>query len=379
MHRNWCFIAQELVFHYSMNKKELCYILIVVVMGVSLLLGFAVEVFGIDLGQAAWVAGWVSSPVALAVGFVFAMLFGKAFPDFNKTMSKKLLQYSVIGLGFGMNVDKALASGSEGMMFTIVSVFGTLALGWLFGRKLLGVDSQTSYLLSSGTAICGGSAIAAVGPIIKARAESMSVALGVVFILNAIALFVFPIIGDALSMTMKQFGMWAAIAIHDTSSVVGAGAAYDQMHPELVASQGVSALEVATTIKLTRALWIVVLALVTPFFFRKSLADAADGQSKPWYSSVPRFIVWFILAILFNTYILSNASILGDNAAAMGAQFSGAVNKLAKHLITLSLFFIGASLTRETLRSVGLRHLIQGVLLWACISCVSLAYIFWLE
>ena len=379
MHRNKYFIAQELVFHYSMNKKELCYILIVVVMGVSLLLGFAVEVFGIDLGKAAWVAGWVSSPVALAVGFVFAMLFGKAFPDFNKTMSKKLLQYSVIGLGFGMNVDKALASGSEGMMFTIVSVFGTLALGWLFGRKLLGVDSQTSYLLSSGTAICGGSAIAAVGPIIKARAESMSVALGVVFILNAIALFVFPIIGDALSMTMKQFGMWAAIAIHDTSSVVGAGAAYDQMHPELVASQGVSALEVATTIKLTRALWIVVLALVTPFFFRKSLANTADGQSKPWYSSVPRFIVWFIVAILFNTYILSNASILGDNAAAMGAQFSGAVNKLAKHLITLSLFFIGASLTRETLRSVGLRPLIQGVLLWACISCISLAYIFWLE
>ena len=265
-----------------MKKKELCYILIVAVMGVSLLLGFAVEVFGVDLGPAAWVAGWVSSPVALAIGFVFAMLFGKAFPDFNKTMSKKLLQYSVIGLGFGMNVNKALASGSEGMMFTIVSVFGTLALGWLFGRKLLGVDSQTSYLLSSGTAICGGSAIAAVGPIIKARAESMSVALGVVFILNAIALFVFPVIGDALSMTMKQFSMWAAIAIHDTSSVVGAGAAYDQMHPELVASQGVSALEVATTIKLTRALWIVVLALVTPFFFRKSLSATADGQSKPW-------------------------------------------------------------------------------------------------
>lgn len=362
-----------------MKKKEFCYVLIVAVMGVSLLLGFAVEVFGVDLGQAAWVAGWVSSPVALAIGFVFAMLFGKAFPDFNKTMSKKLLQYSVIGLGFGMNVDKALASGSEGMLFTIVSVFGTLALGWLFGRKLLGVDSQTSYLLSSGTAICGGSAIAAVGPIIKARAESMSVALGVVFILNAIALFVFPVIGDALSMTMKQFGMWAAIAIHDTSSVVGAGAAYDQMHPELVASQGVSALEVATTIKLTRALWIVVLALVTPFFFRKSLSATADGQSKPWYCSVPRFIVWFIVAILFNTYILSNASILGDNAAAMGAQFSGAVNKLAKHLITLSLFFIGASLTRDTLRSVGLRPLVQGVLLWASISCISLAYIFWVE
>ena len=263
-----------------MKKKELCYIVIVAVLGVSLLLSFAVEVFHLDLGSFSWIAGWVSSPIALAIGFAFALLLGKAFPDFNKTMSKKMLQYSVIGLGFGMNVDKALASGAEGMVFTIASVFGTLALGWLFGRKLLGVDTQTSYLISSGTAICGGSAIAAVGPIIRAKAESMSVALGVVFVLNGIALFLFPTIGDALGMTMKQFGMWAAIAIHDTSSVVGAGAAYDQMHPELVAQQGVSALEVATTIKLTRALWIVVLALVTPFFFRKQLA-AADGATHP--------------------------------------------------------------------------------------------------
>ena len=175
-----------------MGKKELCYILVVAVLGVSLLMGFAVEVFNVNLGSAAWIARWVSSPIALAIGFVFALVFGKAFPDFNNTMSKKLLQYSVIGLGFGMNVAKALASGSAGMLFTIVSVVGTLALGWLVGRKILGVDWQTSYLLSSGTAICGGSAIAAVGPIIKAKAESMSVALGVVFILNAIALFVFP-------------------------------------------------------------------------------------------------------------------------------------------------------------------------------------------
>ena len=360
-----------------MKKNEICYIVIVAVIGVSLLLGFAEEVFGLGLGQFAWVAHWVSSPVALALGFAFALLLGKAFPAFNKTMSKKLLQYSVIGLGFGMNVNKALASGSEGMLFTVVSVFGTLALGWFFGRKLLKVDSQTSYLLSSGTAICGGSAIAAVGPVIKAKAESMSVALGVVFILNAIALFLFPTIGDALGMTMKQFGMWAAIAIHDTSSVVGAGAAYDQMHPELVASQGVSALEVATTIKLTRALWIVVIAIVTPFFFRKRLAAEGGGMSgsKPWYKCVPRFIVWFIIAILFNTYILSNASLIGDTAATIGSEFSGAVNKLAKHLITLSLFFIGASLTRETLRSVGIKPLIQGVLLWISISAISLAYI----
>lgn len=359
-----------------MKRNEICYIVVVAVIGVSLLLGFAEEVFGLDMGSLSWIAHWVSSPVALAIGFAFALLLGKAFPVFNKTMSKKLLQYSVIGLGFGMNVDKALASGSEGMIFTVVSVFGTLALGWLFGRKLLGVDSQTSYLLSSGTAICGGSAIAAVGPIIKAKAESMSVALGVVFVLNGIALFIFPSIGDALGMTMKQFGMWAAIAIHDTSSVVGAGAAYDQMHPDLVASQGVSALEVATTIKLTRALWIVVLALVTPFFFRRSLAQA-DGASKPWYSCVPRFIIWFVVAIIFNTYILSNASLIDDAAASVGGEFSGAVAKLAKHLITLSLFFIGASLTRETLRSVGIKPLIQGVLLWVSISCVSLAYIFW--
>ena len=360
-----------------MKKKELCYIVIVAVLGISLLLSFAVEVFHLDLGGFCWVAGWVSSPIALAIGFAFALLFGKAFPDFNKTMSKKMLQYSVIGLGFGMNVDKALASGAEGMVFTIASVFGTLALGWLLGRKLLGVDTQTSYLISSGTAICGGSAIAAVGPIIRAKAESMSVALGVVFVLNGIALFLFPTIGDALGMTMKQFGMWAAIAIHDTSSVVGAGAAYDQMHPELVAQQGVSALEVATTIKLTRALWIVVLALVTPFFFRKQLA-AADGTTKPWNSCVPRFIIWFVVAILFNTYVLSNAALIGDAAAEIGTQFSGAVNKLAKNLITLSLFFIGASLTRETLRCVGLKPLVQGVMLWISISLISLAYIFWI-
>ena len=362
-----------------MNKKEYCYAAIVAILGVSLLLGFATEVFGLDLGGFAIAARWVTSPVALAIGFVFAIVFGKVFADFNKTMSKKLLQYSVVGLGFGMNVDKALASGSEGMAFTVVSVFGTLALGWLIGRKMLKVDSQTSYLLSSGTAICGGSAIAAVGPIINAKAENMSVALGVVFVLNAVALFLFPAIGDALGMTMKQFGMWAAIAIHDTSSVVGAGAAYDQMHPQLMAQQGVSALEVATTIKLTRALWIVVLALVTPFFFRSSLAVADGGRRKPWYACVPRFIIWFVVAIVVNTYVLGNAALIGDTAAAVGSQVSGAVGNLAKHMITLSLFFIGASLTRDTLCSVGLRPLVQGVLLWVCISVVSLIYIFGVE
>ena len=203
----------------------------------------------------------------------------------------------------------------------------------------------------------------------------MSVALGVVFILNAVALFIFPSIGDALGMTMKQFGMWAAIAIHDTSSVVGAGAAYDQMHPDLIVQQGVSALEVATTIKLTRALWIVVLALVTPFFFKQLLQNAQEAP-KPWYKNIPPFIIWFVIAIIFNTYVLSNASLIGDSAASVGTLIGDTVNKLAKQFITLSLFFIGASLTKKTLKAVGLRPLIQGVLLWVIISCVSLAYIF---
>ena len=355
--------------------KKIIYIIIVAALSISLLAAFFTKQFGIDLGAMSWMAHWVSSPVALLLGIVFALTFGATFEKFTKTMSKKMLQYSVIGLGFGMNVNQALASGKEGMLFTIVSVFGTLAIGWLIGRKLLKVDRETSYLISSGTAICGGSAIAAVGPTIKAKAESMSVALGVVFVLNAIALFIFPYIGDAIGMTMKEFGMWAAIAIHDTSSVVGAGSAYDAMHPEMMASEGVSALEIATTIKLTRALWIVALVFVTPFVYRSndSLLKGRAGVGL-----IPRFIIWFIVAILVNTYLLSNASLIGDSAANIGSTISGAVGQLAKHIITLSLFFIGAGLTRKTLKAVGIRPLIQGILLWITISCVSLAYIIWI-
>lgn len=356
-----------------MSKK--LYIIIVAVLAVSLLVEFAVKQFGLDLGAYAWIGSWVTSPIALLLGIVFALIFGGTYEKFTKLMSKKMLQYSVIGLGFGMNVNAAIQSGREGMLFTIISVFGTLGIGYLIGRKLLKVDSQTSYLISSGTAICGGSAIAAVGPTIKAKSESMSVALGVVFVLNAIALFIFPLIGDAIGMTMKQFGMWAAIAIHDTSSVVGAGAAYDQAHPALMASEGVSALEVATTIKLTRALWIVALVLATPFFFRSK--DDSEAAGKPWYKAIPTFIIWFVVAILFNTYVLSNPALLGESAAAAGASFSHGVNLLAKSMITLSLFFIGAGLTRKTLKAVGIRPLIQGVLLWVTISLVSLAYILW--
>lgn len=356
-----------------MNLKKGCYILIVALLAAALLLKFVVDACNVDAGCLSCVLKQVSSPLVLAVGIAFALMMGEVYPKFNKLMSKKMLQYSVVGLGFGMDIEKALASGWEGMTLTIVSVFATLGLGWVIGRKLLGVNEETSYLLSSGTAICGGSAIAAVGSVLNAKSENLSVALAVVFVLNAVALFLFPSIGSALGMSMKQFGMWAAIAIHDTSSVVGAGATYDQMHPDLMASQGVSALELATTIKLTRALWIVVLVLLTPYFMKGNFTQ--NGKAKPWYKNVPTFIVWFLLAILFNTYVLSNPSLLGDAFANAGGRFSRMVADLAKHMITLSMFFIGASLTIKTLRNVGLKPLAQGIMLWVCVSVVSLVCI----
>lgn len=358
---------------FVMNLKKGCYILIVALLAAALLLKFLVDACNVDAGCLSSVLKQVSSPLVLAVGIAFALMMGEVYPKFNKLMSKKMLQYSVVGLGFGMNIEKALASGWEGMTLTIVSVFATLGLGWVIGRKLLGVNEETSYLLSSGTAICGGSAIAAVGSVLNAKSENLSVALAVVFVLNAVALFLFPSIGSALGMSMKQFGMWAAIAIHDTSSVVGAGATYDQMHPDLMASQGVSALELATTIKLTRALWIVVLVLLTPYFMKGNFTQ--NGKAKPWYKNVPTFIVWFLLAILFNTYVLSNPSLLGDTFANAGGRFSQMVADLAKHMITLSMFFIGASLTIKTLRNVGLKPLAQGIMLWVCVSVVSLVCI----
>lgn len=358
----------------DLKYKKSIYVFIVAVLSVSLLLDYFSSQFGLDLSCVNFLTGWVSSPVALSIGIVFALCFGAVYEGFTKTMSKKMLQYSVIGLGFGMNVNQAIASGSEGMLFTIVSVFGTLGLGWIIGKKVLKIDWQTSYLISSGTAICGGSAIAAVGPTIKAKSDSMSVALGVVFILNAVALLIFPFIGDAVGMDMKQFGMWAAIAIHDTSSVVGAGAAYDQLHQAMMQESGISALEVATTVKLTRALWIVVLVLVTPFLM-KNYVKSDEGGSKPWYKNVPQFIVWFIVAILVNTYILSNPALIGEEAANVGSSISGAINHLAKVMITLSLFFIGAGLTRNTLKAVGFKPLVQGISLWVIISVLSLAYI----
>ncbi len=313
------------------------YIVLVVLISVLLLIDYLPNV-----------DSYVSPPVALFLGLLFALICGQAYPKFNKKVSKKLLQYSVVGLGFGMNLQASLQSGKEGMAFTIVSVVGTMLIGWFIGRKLLKVDRNTSYLISSGTAICGGSAIAAVGPVLKAKDAEMSVALGTVFILNAIALFLFPWIGQLLEMTQQQFGMWAAIAIHDTSSVVGAGAAF-----------GEEALEVATTIKLTRALWIIPLAFATSFIFK------SKGQKV----SIPWFIFFFVLAMVFNTYVLS----LSETTREIGSFING----LARKSLTITLFFIGASLSRDVLKTVGIKPMIQGIALWIVISLSTLAYIYW--
>ena len=286
---------------------------------------------------------WVTPPVVLFIGLVFALLCGQAYPTFNKQVSKKLLQYSVIGLGFGMNLQASLASGKEGMLFTIISVIGTLLIGMFIGCKILKLNRNTSYLISSGTAICGGSAIAAVGPIIKAKDTDMSMALATVFILNAIGLFLFPALGHWLGLSQQEFGTWAAIAIHDTSSVVGAGAAY-----------GEEALQVATTIKLTRALWIIPLALITSIIFR------SDGKK----ISIPWFILFFIVAMLINTYLLADYPEIGKFIAG-----------IARKGLIITMFFIGASLSVDVIKSVGIRPLLQGILLWIIISAASLAYI----
>lgn len=318
-------------------NNKFVYIGVLSVLTVCLLLGYVpgMSVF----------SSWVTPPVALFLGLTFALLCGQAYPKFNKKVSKKLLQYSVVGLGFGMNLHASLASGKEGMMFTIISVIGTMLIGMFIGWKVLKVNRDTSYLISSGTAICGGSAIAAVGPVIKAKDSDMSVALATIFVLNAIALFIFPVLGGWLELSQQEFGTWAAIAIHDTSSVVGAGAAY-----------GEEALQVATTIKLTRALWIIPLALVTSIIFK-------NGGKK---INIPWFIFWFIVAILLNTYVL-------DTVPEVGQAIAG----IARKGLIITMFFIGASLSTDVLKAVGVKPLIQGVMLWVIISVSSLAYILW--
>lgn len=290
----------------------------------------------------------ISPPVALFTGLVFAFIFGTPVARFNKLMSKYLLQASVVGLGFGMNLQKSLASGADGMLFTVVSVVGVMAIGVMLGRWMR-IDSKTSYLVSSGTAICGGSAIAAVGGVMKANENEMAVSLGVIFILNAVALFIFPPMGHMFEMSQQQFGTWAAIAIHDTSSVVGAGQAY-----------GAEACELATLIKCTRALWIIPLAFFTMWYFRKSLRGG-EGKAKV---SIPWFILLFVLAMVVNTYSPESFRPVYTTLA-----------DIAKKALVVVLFCIGAGLSLKVVRQVGVKPLVQAILLWVAIGVSSLVVV----
>lgn len=283
----------------------------------------------------------ISAPVALVMGFLLSLFFGNPYELTTQKLISKLLQISVVGLGFGMNAFSALKAGKEGFLFTVVSIISVLILGFIFTR-FLKIDKITGYLISGGTAICGGSAIAAVSPIVKAKLNQISVALAVVFTLNSIALIIFPIIGYLLALSQQDFGLWCAIAIHDTSSVVGAASKY-----------GAQALEVATTVKLARALWIIPLSFFSVMVFK----------NKETKIKIPWFIGYFIIAMLLNTYVPFVQTI------------SPYIVTIAKAGLTLTLFLIGARLTLKVIKTVGLKPLLLAVLLWIIISVGSLWFI----
>jgi uncharacterized integral membrane protein (TIGR00698 family) len=282
-------------------------------------------------------SGFVSPPVALAAGLVFGLLLPHPYSGASKKFSKFLLQASVVGLGFGMNLHEVVRAGRSGFVYTMLGISFTLVVGMGLGA-LLGVRKIPAFLISTGTAICGGSAIAAVGPITQASDEEMAVSLGTVFVLNSVALLIFPAIGTALKLTQSQFGLWAALAIHDTSSVVGAAAKY-----------GTAALAIATTVKLARALWIVPVSLAT------ALVRGAKAKIQwPW------FIGLFCLAAVCNTYLPGGAR-----------EYAFAV-KLAKIGLTVTLFLIGSGISVATLKKVGHRPLLLGIILWLLVSVGSL-------
>ena len=284
--------------------------------------------------------GFISPPIALCAGIIFGLATQHPYATDSRAFSKFLLQASVVALGFGMNLHEVLKAGRTGFLYTALGIGFALSAGFLIG-KLLAVRGTTSYLISTGTAICGGSAIAAIGPILEASDEEMAVALGTVFILNSIALFIFPTIGASLQLSQSQFGLWSALAIHDTSSVVGAASRY-----------GNQALVVAATVKLARALWIVPLALAT--------AAARNSRSKV---QVPWFIFLFCLAAVVNTY--------GPQEPRLAEMFF----QLGRLGLTVTLFLIGTGISRATVKEVGWRPLAQGVLLWILVGGTSLYFI----
>lgn len=283
----------------------------------------------------------ISSPIALALGFALAVLIGNPFEKHLHQYIHLLLQISIVGLGFGLKLDEALHAGKTGLTLTVMSIVTVMVLGYFLG-KLFKLESPLSYLLSAGTAICGGSAIAAISPIIRPSTRQISLALAIVFTLNSIALFVYPAIGHLLNLSQEQFGLWCAVGIHDTSSVVGAASKY-----------GNESLKIATTVKLARALWIIPISIITMFIFK-------NKESK---IKIPWFIAYFIIAILLNTFF------------PLPEQMNASITALAKSGLNLTLFFIGSTLSLQTLKSIGLKPLLTAVILWAVISIGSLVYI----
>ncbi len=298
------------------------------------------------IAAAACLTPFVDPPVALFMGLFLALTIGHPYLHLNRKATNWLLKGSVVGLGFGMNIQSAMQAGRQGIIFTVVSILGTLIIGWLLG-KALKIDKKTSHLVASGTAICGGSAIAAVGPVIEADEKSMSVSLGIVFILNSIALILFPYLGHLLELTQQQFGLWSAIAIHDTSSVVGAATKYDTF---FAADSPVKALQIATTVKLARALWIIPVALGSAMMFK----------NKSRKINIPWFIGLYIVAMIIYTYV----PFVQENGHYVVA--------VAKKGLTLTLFLIGAGLSRKVIKSVGVKPFLQGIILWLLISVTAL-------
>jgi len=283
----------------------------------------------------------ISSPIALALGFGVAVFIGNPFEKHLHPYIHLLLQISIVGLGFGLKLDEALQAGKTGFFLTIASILTVMILGYVLG-KVFKLEKKLSYLISAGTAICGGSAIAAVSPIIKPSTKEISLGLAIIFTLNSVALFIYPAIGHMLQLSQEQFGLWCAVGIHDTSSVVGAAGKY-----------GNEALKIATTVKLARALWIIPVSVVTMFIFK----NKASKIKIPW------FIGWFILAILLNTYF------------PVFDLLSGSVTAVAKSGLNLTLFFIGSTLSIRTLKTIGMKPLAAAVILWIVISVGSLLYI----
>jgi len=284
--------------------------------------------------------GLLSPPVALTVGIVFGLSFPHPYINESRGIAGTLLQSSVVALGFGMNLHEVLKAGRNGFIYTALGISFTLLAGLALGR-LLQVRGNSSFLITTGTAICGGSAIAAIGPILQASEEEMAVSFGTIFILNSVALLIFPPIGNALHLSQTQFGLWAALAIHDTSSVVGATTKY-----------GAQALVAGTTVKLARALWIVPLAL--------GIAAVKHHRSR---IQIPWFILFFIFAAVLNTYVrtLEHLTPFLFNLGRLG--------------LTATLFLIGSGISRATLKTVGWRPLLLGVLLWLAVGITSLYFI----